>query len=591
MTISGTTNRASFTGAGTTGPFSFPYTLLAQADLVVLSVLNSTGAATTLALNTDYTLAGTADSVGRYTAGVDITTIAAVAVGRTLVAYRDPTLTQALDLVENDPLPAEELEKAYDRVTLFCQRLADRVARVLHLGDSVTAAISTTLPAASAGKALKWAADGLSLTNSTADIDTAVADSAASAAAAASSATTATNQAAIATADVVLTHADVVLTHADVVLTHADVVLTHADVVTTGVSAAAAAASATAADTAAQAAGVKWAFDSSTSMADPGTGDLRMNDATVASVTAIAVSASSSASGNPDLSDYVATWGASTATIKGTLLLRKSGTPATFAIFSVTAAVTDNSTWLQLTVSHVASSGAWSAADVIYAAFVRTGNNADFMADGSVPMTGDLQMTTGKGVIFEGATNDAFEVTLTGGDPTSDITIALPNLAGTLSITGAETWTGNKTLAENVGVYWDDVLSADGKYTGFVKNGTSSAALAFGEGCYRVTATGKWALWKADVVGTSINELGMCVLAAAGADAPTVVMKLGSVRADALFDTFTVGAPLYISAATAGKTVSAKPSGTTDFVVRAIGQAEDANTVFFNPSPDYITLA
>ena len=82
----------------------------------------------------------------------------------------------------------------------------------------------------------------------------------------------------------------------------------------------------------------------------------------------------------------------------------------------------------------------------------------------------------------------------------------------------------------------------------------------------------------------------MCVLAAAGDGSVTTILMYGNCRSDALFDTFTVGAALYMSAATAGKIVSTAPTGTTDFTVRKVGFAEDANTVFFNPSNDYITL-
>lgn len=151
------------------------------------------------------------------------------------------------------------------------------------------------------------------------------------------------------------------------------------------------------------------------------------------------------------------------------------------------------------------------------------------------------------------------------------------------------------TLGENVDFALDAALSADGKYCGIVQAGTSAAALAFGELCYRVTASGKWNLARgaAADVGTVVatGQLGICVLAAAGADAATTLLVFGKVRADALFDTFTVGAPVYMSAATAGKIVSAAPTGTTDFTVRKVGFAEDANTVFFCPSNDFITLA
>ena len=52
-------------------------------------------------------------------------------------------------------------------------------------------------------------------------------------------------------------------------------------------------------------------------------------------------------------------------------------------------------------------------------------------------MTGDLTMGVGTNIIFEGATDDAYETTLTVADPTSsDKTITLPNVTGTVVTTG-----------------------------------------------------------------------------------------------------------------------------------------------------------
>ena len=52
-------------------------------------------------------------------------------------------------------------------------------------------------------------------------------------------------------------------------------------------------------------------------------------------------------------------------------------------------------------------------------------------------MTGDLTMGVGETIIFEGATDDAYETTLTVADPTgSDKTITLPNVTGTVITTG-----------------------------------------------------------------------------------------------------------------------------------------------------------
>ncbi len=51
-------------------------------------------------------------------------------------------------------------------------------------------------------------------------------------------------------------------------------------------------------------------------------------------------------------------------------------------------------------------------------------------------MTGDLTMGEDTKIIFEGATDDAHETTLTVTDPTADRTITLPNVTGTVVTTG-----------------------------------------------------------------------------------------------------------------------------------------------------------
>jgi hypothetical protein len=109
-------------------------------------------------------------------------------------------------------------------------------------------------------------------------------------------------------------------------------------------------------------------------MADPGTGNVRLNNATLASVTQIAVSALSASSGNPDVSDYITVWDDSTSSVKGYLLIRESGAPATILVFSITGTITDNTTWLQIPVTHVSSSGSLGASDDLYVSFSRSGD-------------------------------------------------------------------------------------------------------------------------------------------------------------------------------------------------------------------------
>jgi hypothetical protein len=187
--------------------------------------------------------------------------------------------------------------------------------------------------------------------------------------------------AAQAAADVVSTNADVVTTTAKVALTNADVVSTNADVVTTAAKVVLTNADVVTTNSATGALANKFTYDNSTSMGDPGTGDFRLNHGTMANVTAIAFDATSADTGNPDISDFIATWGASVSSIRGYIIFRKSGTPATFAIFNITSVVTDNTGWLQVTVTHNDSNGSFSNGDSFFVHASRGG------ADGAGDLT------------------------------------------------------------------------------------------------------------------------------------------------------------------------------------------------------------
>ena len=215
------------------------------------------------------------------------------------------------------------------------------------------------------------------------------------------------------------------------------------------------------------------------------------------------------------------------------------------------------------------------------------GNAAGAPTFGAVSLTADVS-----GILptANGGTGIAY---FTAAGPTVARVYTFPDAAASISILGAETWTGDKTMAENVGLVLDAALSADGKYSGIVEAGTAGAALAFGELCYLQTADSRWEKSQAAAaqIATANLKLGMCVLAAAGDGSATTMLLFGKIRADSLFPTMTIGAPAYMSAATAGVITSTAPTGTTDFTVRKVGFANTADELFFNPSNDYVTLA
>ena len=70
----------------------------------------------------------------------------------------------------------------------------------------------------------------------------------------------------------------------------------------------------------------------------------------------------------------------------------------------------------------------------------------------------------GSGIVFEGATADAFETTLTVVDPTSDRTITLPNVTGTVAILDAAQTLSNKTLTSDT--LGSDLAAGGYKVTG-----------------------------------------------------------------------------------------------------------------------------
>lgn len=161
MTVSSETNSVAYTGNGVTTAFAYAFPFLAAADLVVIETVIATGVQTTKTLTTHYTVSGTPDALGHYPNGGTVNAVTAPASTVTWTIFNDPDITQNLDLVENDPMPAESLEAAFDRLTMICQRIAKRLARALRQPDGDTADIGT-LPAKvdRASKYMAFDADG-----------------------------------------------------------------------------------------------------------------------------------------------------------------------------------------------------------------------------------------------------------------------------------------------------------------------------------------------------------------------------------------------------------------------------------------------
>ncbi len=103
-------------------------------------------------------------------------------------------------------------------------------------------------------------------------------------------------------------------------------------------------------------AGLYYVFDNIAAMADPGAGELRLDNGTLASVTAAAISELTFDSGNPDVSAWLDALLSSGGTPKAYVEIYNGNDRTNWFRGAITA-VTDNSGWKQLTLTHLASSG------------------------------------------------------------------------------------------------------------------------------------------------------------------------------------------------------------------------------------------
>lgn len=121
--------------------------------------------------------------------------------------------------------------------------------------------------------------------------------------------------------------------------------------------------------------GFSYTWESTTTAADPGTGKIKANHATLASATAIYISETNASAVN--IANMIAAWDDSTSTIRGFLKLWKQTDLQTYAIFAVTGTNTDNGTWDTLNVTYVAGNGTFADDDAVAVSFIAKGDKGD----------------------------------------------------------------------------------------------------------------------------------------------------------------------------------------------------------------------
>ena len=125
MTVSSSTNKVSYSGNGTLTTFAYSFKIFDQDDLTVI-LRAADGTETTQTITTHYTVTGVGSA-----SGGNVVFGSAPASGVTVVIIREQPLTQGLDLVPNDPFPAQSLEESLDKLTFMAQKHEEELGRAI----------------------------------------------------------------------------------------------------------------------------------------------------------------------------------------------------------------------------------------------------------------------------------------------------------------------------------------------------------------------------------------------------------------------------------------------------------------------------
>ena len=217
----------------------------------------------------------------------------------------------------------------------------------------------------------------------------------------------------------------------------------------------------------------------------------------------------------------------------------------------------------------------------------------------SIVTTGALDsgsITSGFGTIDTGSST----ITTTGSLQIRTIDYSDGDLAMTIADGGGVTFAQDATFSGDVALADDKVINlgeagkidfgdeapADNAATGIVFSFIAGATLAVGDVVYMHT-DGEVAKADADAV-TSMPAIGICVGAGTDGNAVDVLVQ-GIMHDTSAFDTFTVGADIFVST-TAGAVTATAPSGSGD-TVQKVGVALHADMVYFNFNTTEVLLA
>src|SRR6056300_1442289 len=129
-------------------------------------------------------------------------------------------------------------------------------------------------------------------------------------------------------------------------------------------------------------------------------------------------------------------------------------------VFSGNTISVSNSTDLNFGVENLITTGTINAGNTTVTSLSSSGSISGTTITGSGVLTGaGLNLTTNGTIVFEGSTNDNFETTISVANPTSDRTITIPNVTGTVVTTG-DVGTITSSMIANSTIINDDIANS-----------------------------------------------------------------------------------------------------------------------------------
>ena len=228
-------------------------------------------------------------------------------------------------------------------------------------------------------------------------------------------------------------------------------------------------------------------------------------------------------------------------------------------------------------VAQVAENIAFTAAGNISATNVQAAIeelDTEKISSASPSLTGTVSIGTAGTIAFEGATDNAFETTLTVVDPTADRTVSLPNVTGTLVSTG-DTGTVTSTMIADGTIANADISSSAEIAVSKLANGTARQLLQTDAAGTGVEFTSNVDVpGTLDVTGAATLDSTLDVTGVISADGK-VKFPAGSASAPSFYSGTDTNTGLYFSAA---DEISITTGGTQRVVVDSSGNVGIGNT-------------